>query len=147
LVTERPSWFRLLAIAVLLLAFGVSARGGFRPSRNSDSFATSCELNPPRDVDALERCLALQPRDIEIMLDLGSIYEGQAKSDRAEAVYRQALAVDPKDGDVHVRLGQLLLQRGNRAAAADEAKTALGYQPRSPRALELLAAIKHGVEQ
>jgi len=136
-----------LAIAGLLLALGVSARGGFRPSRSSDTFATSCELNPPREAAALERCLALQPRDVELMLDLGAIYEADARIDRAEALYRQALTVDPKDGDVHVRLGRLLLQRGDRTAAALEARTALGFQSRSPRALDLLAASKHGVEQ
>ena len=81
------------------------------------------------------------------MLDLGSIYEIDARIDRAEALYRQALTVDSKDGDVHVRLGRLLLQRGDRTAAAHEARTALGFQPRSPRALDLLAASKHGVDQ
>ena len=40
------------------------------------------------------------------------------QTDRAEAVYRQALSVDPKDGDVHVRLGRLLLERGDRMMMA-----------------------------
>ncbi len=135
---ERASWIRLLAIAALLAAFAVSARGGLRSASGGDPLATLCEVNPPADAAALERCLALQPRDIELMLDLGSRYETSSKFDRAEALYRQALAVDPKDGDVHVRLGRLLLQRGDPAAAAAEAHTALGFQPRSRRALDLL---------
>jgi tetratricopeptide (TPR) repeat protein len=147
MVNDRARWARLVAMAGLLLALGVSARGGLRPARDTDTFATVCELNPLQEAAALERCLALQPRDIEIMLDLGSIYEAGGAFDRAEALYRRALAVDAKDGDVHVRLGRLLLRRGDRAGAADAARTALAYQPRSARAIELLSQSAHAGTQ
>ena len=142
-MNERPRWGRLLAIAALLLALGISARG-LRPVRDADTFAAVCELNPPREAAGLERCLALQPRDIEIMLDLGALYEANAAFERAEALYRRALAVDTKDSDVHVRLGHLLLRRGDRAAAAEEARSALMYHPRSARASDLLSHAAHG---
>src|SRR5204863_693773 len=99
LVTERGQWVRLLAAAGLLTAIIVSGRGGFGSTHDTDTFAAECELAPPHDADRLERCLALQPRDIELMLDLGTLYEHSARTDRAEALYRQALTIDPKDGD------------------------------------------------
>jgi Flp pilus assembly protein TadD len=138
LVNDRSPWFRVLAMAGLLAAFVVTARGGLRGANREDGSTSQCELTPPREADGLERCLALNPGDIEAMLDLGSIYETQGRADRAEAMYRLALSVDPKDADVHVRLGLVLLHRGDEAEAAREAHTALQLQPRSSRALALL---------
>lgn len=125
-------------MAVLLAAFVVTARGGLRGAGRSDASVSVCELTPPRDAPGLERCLALNPRDIELMLDLGSIYETQGLMDRAETLYRLALSIDPKDADVHVRLGLVLLHRGDRAQAVREGQLALMLQPRSSRALLLL---------
>jgi len=140
LVTERPQWIRLLATAGLLAAIVVSGRGSVGPVNDSDTLAAACEITPPQDAAGLERCLALNPRDIELMLDLGLIYERTAELDRAEVLYRRALSIDAKDGDVHVRLGRLLLHHhGDRSAAANEARTALWLQPRSQRAIDLLS--------
>ena len=72
------------------------------------------------------------------MTDLGGAYEEAAQWDRAEAVYRRALSIDPEDGDVRVRLGVVLLERGDRAAALREATAALAVQPNRIAALELL---------
>lgn len=127
-----------MAMAVLLTAFVVTARGGLRGANRTDASTFECELTPPREADGLERCLALNPGDIELMLDLGSVYEAQGRADRAEAIYRLAVSVDPKDADLHVRLGVVLLHRGDQAEAAREGHTALQLQPRSSRALALL---------
>jgi cytochrome c-type biogenesis protein CcmH/NrfG len=138
LVTARASWPRLLAIALLLGALVASVRGGQGGSGDANPIVAECELNPPSGIVGLERCLALNPRDVETMLDLGALYEAAHLHGRAETLYRQALAVDPKDGDVHVRLGRVRLEGGDRAGAASRARDALAIQPRSPRALELL---------
>lgn len=142
-MTDRAAWPRLLLIAALLAALGLTSRSGQSGSREENGIATACELNPPREIDGLERCLALNPRDIELMLDLGSLYEAGRRLDRAEELYRLGLSVDPKDGDVHVRLGRLLLERGDRPAAAREAREALAFQPQSPKALDLLDRAGH----
>ena len=96
-------------------------------------------MTPPREIQALERCLALNPLDVEPMLDLGSLYESHRQADRAEAVYRLGLSIDPKDGNLHVRLGRLLLDAGDQAGAISQARAALKLQPRTERALDLLA--------
>jgi len=126
-------------MAVLLAAFVATARGGARSAGPVDATsAVACELTPPLEVDGLERCLAVSLRDIELMLDLGSAYEAQRDFERAETIYRRALSVDSKDADVHVRLAQVLLRRGEHAEATREAHIALTLQPQSSRALTLL---------
>ena len=127
-------------MTVLLAAFVATARGVQRSAGSVDATSTfACELTPPRAIDDLERCLAVNPRDIELMLDLGSAYEAQGDPDRAETIYRRALSVDSKDADVHVRLADVLLRRGEHAEATREAHIALTLQPGSSRALALLA--------
>jgi cytochrome c-type biogenesis protein CcmH/NrfG len=127
-------------MAVLLAAFVATARGGLRSAGPVDATSTfACELTPPRDIDGLERCLAVNQRDVELMLDLGSAYEAQGDPERAETIYRRALSVDSKDADLHVRLAQVLLRRGEHGEAAHEAHVALTLQPGSSRALALLA--------
>ena len=100
-------------MAVLLAAFVATARGGVRSSGSVDVTSTfACELNPPHQIDDLERCLAVSPRDIELMLDLGAAYEAHADLERAETMYRRALSVDSKDPDAHARLARVQLRRG-----------------------------------
>lgn len=100
-------------MAVLLAAFVATARGGVRSGRSVDTTSTfECELNPPHQIDVLERCLAVSPRDIELMLDLGAAYEAHADLERAATIYRRALSVDSKDPDVHARLAHVLLRLG-----------------------------------
>jgi Flp pilus assembly protein TadD len=143
LVNEHHSWPRLLAVAALTAAFAATARGGFTRSVQDSDIAAQCELHPPGEIATLERCLAMSPRDIELMLQLGTSYEVAGETGRAEAIYRRGLAVDPRDGDLHVRLGRLLLRRGDAAGAALEARTALELQPNSPRARDLLSHATH----
>src|SRR5262249_41680447 len=90
------------------------------------------------DVATLEQCLALDRENVELMTDLGDQYVAQHATDRAEEWYRRGLAIDPRDGDVHLRLGELLLARGDAAAALKEARAALAVQPGSLAAADLI---------
>lgn len=85
----------------------------------------------------LERCVAVNPGDVELMADLGSQYESVGRFSNAEAVYRRALSVDPGYADLRLRLGRLLLQRGDRLAARREAEEALKVQPNRQALLDL----------
>ena len=124
--------------------------GTFRPSADAtaDSAAVPpCEdAAPQRDAAALERCLALDPGDVGLLTDLGAAYESES-ADRAEQIYRRALALDPRNGEVHVRLGRLLLARGNRAGAKAEGEAALRWQPGAAPARALIAAAAAGTSQ
>lgn len=90
-------------------------------------------------LDTLERCAAQRPDDVELLLMLGDRLEQTHQPARAEAVYRQASRIDPRDGELHVRIARLLLERGDVDNAAAEGRLALEIQPRNPIALDLVA--------
>jgi len=96
--------------------------GAFRRTPQDASAA------PAADVD---------PTDVAVLTDRGDAYLKNGRVDLAEEAYRRALALDPRDGDVHVRLGELLLARGDRGGASAEAASALRWHPASTRALTL----------
>jgi tetratricopeptide (TPR) repeat protein len=120
----------LLLLFVLVVRFVPDLVRPAAPPDDCDRIASS-------DLAALERCLVLRPDDIELMLDAGSRYERAGALDRAEELYRRALRVDPKDGEVHLRLGAVLLARGDRQGAGAEARAALKVQPGSAAAEDL----------
>jgi tetratricopeptide (TPR) repeat protein len=91
--------------------------------------ALDCDHFAPGDKTARERCVELRPDDVELMMELGGAYEEAAQWDRAEAMYRRALAIDPEDGDARVRLGGLLLRRGDMTAGRQQGVAALAIQP------------------
>ena len=90
------------------------------------------------DTAALEQCLTADPDNAELMTDLGDAYGSSGDAVRAEQLYRRALGVDPRDGDVHLRLGELLLTRGEAASARLEGAAALAVQPGSLTAQRLI---------
>ena len=90
-------------------------------------------------VERLERCLALDAADEESMIALGDVLASASRVDRAEALYRRALDVEPHDARVHLRLGRLLLARGDVAGARHEGEAALQSYVGNAAALRLIA--------
>lgn len=132
-------WMRVLRPLVLLALFVAVIRGLPADSRPEPP-ETNCHFPTPNSADAptLERCLQSHPDDVELMMDLGHAHEQAEQWDRAEAIYRRALEADPDDGDAHVRLGELLLRRGDAAGAIREGAAALKIQPGRAAVLDLL---------
>ena len=132
------------AVAVLWpLALIALFIGTFRQAAGQDhagDVSAACDADSaPRDTASLERCLSLDPADVGLMTVLGAAYESAGSPARAEQMYRRALSVDARDGDVHVRLGRLLLARGDRAGAQVEGEAALRWQPGASAARSLVA--------
>lgn len=142
-MTVLRRWVDALWPLAMLLVFLVMFRRSAPDARSGDASA-ACERRisdgPPQsaDVARFERCLALDPSNVELMTDLGAAYESSARAGLAEAMYRRALQVDPRAGDLHVRLGGVLLAHGDSWAARAEAEAALRSQPGSPAARALL---------
>lgn len=135
----RRDWVRVLRPLGLLVLFVVVIRGLPAGTRSSAP-DLDCHFTEPNaaDVVTLERCLEIHPDDVELLMDAGRGYEGAQQWDRAEASYRRALEVDPDDGDAHLRLGEMLLRRGDAAGAGHEGSAALKIQPGSLAARSLI---------
>jgi predicted Zn-dependent protease len=122
--------------ALLLLFVGTFRTSG--PDAASGASASTCESSLRLDAPALEQCLTLDPNNVELMTDLGDAYRRGHDDRQAETLYRRALTIDARDGDVHLRLGELLLERGDSAAAGVEGAAALAVQPNSLAAQRLI---------
>lgn len=69
------------------------------------SAADDCERVSRVDAPALERCLAVRPDDVELMIDLADLQAKAGNRDAAVELYRRALTVDPEDGELRRRIG------------------------------------------
>jgi tetratricopeptide (TPR) repeat protein len=130
---------RLLDVAwplALLVIFLSTFRGSTTPTGRNDS--VDCESPDTLDTATLERCLMLHPRHATAMAELGDRYARARDSERAETMYRRAIAVDPRDGEVRLRLGELLLRRGDVSGSLAEAEAALATLPGSRAAEDLV---------
>jgi hypothetical protein len=128
-------WLRVIWPAVLLLVFVTNLRD--LPDRvHPAAPAVDCDRLPPGDLEALERCAAMRPSDVELLTDAGAVYEHAERWDRAEDAYRRA-AIDPQDGDVRVRLGRSCSDAAT-STVPPEAAAALAVQPGRAAALELM---------
>lgn len=123
MVERRPAYPALLLFLFFAL---VRPLGDWaRPA----AAALDCDHIVRRDVMTLERCHGLRPDDVELMADLGQVYEQAAQWDRAERIYRIAIEVDPDDGDIRLRLADVLLRRNEMEEARRQAAAAQAVQP------------------
>jgi tetratricopeptide (TPR) repeat protein len=126
-MNARPRWSLLLWLVMLLVC-----AAALRRMPAADATAGSmpdCDTRVTTDIATLEGCLEHDPAAVEVLIDLGVAYEAAARTDRAEAMYRRAIAADPRSSDAHLRLGRLLLARQDRAGARREADAAGRIQP------------------
>jgi tetratricopeptide (TPR) repeat protein len=134
---KSREWSRVAWPLAVLVLFAAAFRTQAEHVDRSDPGA-ECGASRASDVEVLERCLALASDDVEMMLELGRLHESQRRWSDAERVYRRATAVDPDDGDIHLRLGRVLLELGQLAAARKEGEAALAVQPGNQAALHLI---------
>jgi tetratricopeptide (TPR) repeat protein len=122
---------RLLLTGVLLALAGLPKQTP--PTAGDVSNETvRCELDPPRDVSALEACLVRAPRDVELLLDLGTAYETAGRFENARAIYRRAVEADPRDAGARIQLGEVLRQFGDVEGARREGALAAELRPHDP---------------
>ena len=131
------TWLQITwPVALLLLYAAVFYR---EPADRRDADAVAeCDQSAALEIRVLERCLQFQPDDVELLLALGTAYDSGSRLADAERVFRRALDVDPRDGDVHLHLGQVLLQIGDAKAARAEGNRALALLPGNPVAIRLI---------
>jgi tetratricopeptide (TPR) repeat protein len=92
-----------------------------------------------------EQDAAAFPRLTGPLLNLGVEYRGRGDYDRAEAIYRRLLEIDPRDARAWSNLAYVALSRGEPRSAVERAQRAIDLDPslgppRYLRAVGLLAA-------
>lgn len=85
--------------------------------------------SPSNDLNALERCHALVPADVELAADLGAAYQAAGRSGEAVAIYRQIIERDPLYAEIRLRLARLLREQGDEPGARSQIDAALLVQP------------------
>lgn len=133
----KPPLVRAALALTLLAAFAAAFQQSSR-DRSDVAAVTRCEIDMPDDEAALAECLVLAPDNIEVMLELAQLYEAAGQWDRAEAMYRRASEVDPRDAELHLRLGRAMARRGDAAGALEEGQLVLALRPNSAAALALI---------
>ena len=91
------------------------------------------ELDHPKNIEAYEKALALNPKNVNVIVDQGTCYRGIGKFDKAVELYRKAIKIDPSFPNAHRNLGVVL------AYDLHDAKQAL---PEFRRYLELVPDAK-----
>lgn len=95
-----------------------------------------------RDLDRAERALtelvAVEPDAADAWSALADVRCALDRPASCEAARRNAIVSAPERADLYVKLGELLLQRGNRAEAIEAFRAALRIEPDQQEALEAL---------
>jgi cytochrome c-type biogenesis protein CcmH/NrfG len=144
-MTRPARWLSVLWPLLLFMLFAATFRRA--PSEAADTSVDRCHdleaaATAPAvaaDIARLEQCVAIDARNAELMIDLGRAHAASQRPDQAEKWYRRALDVDPINSDLHVMLGELLLDRGDRDGARREAEAALRWRPNGLAATRLLS--------
>ncbi len=96
---------------------------------------------PQEAISLLEKYNAARGRQAWGFAHLGKAHEAAGDPIKAEAAYREALAIDPRFTAAYYSLGQLLAARGEEAEAARQLKTYQQFRDLETRAHELRMAL------
>ena len=137
-------WIRIVWPLAMLAIFAATFRRPAVDRATAGDTVDCAQITHAQDagrltIADLERCLALDPGDVETMAALAAAYEAAHRAGDAEAQYRRALDVEPHDARAHVALGRLLLAQRDAAGARREADAALRWHPGSGPAARLAA--------
>ena len=144
---SRSVFLAFLSAALLIPAGAVgqqsSSSSGAPPSSSSASAATAQPV--PDELAAAEAAiaksdwnaaeakldpyLAAHPADARALFDAGYVADAQNRLDDAAALYRRAIAADPKSFEAHISLGLLLARQNKFAEARPELIAATTLDP------------------
>jgi tetratricopeptide (TPR) repeat protein len=132
------------AVAMFVLSLPIRADDASERRSTLDCMLLSASAPGPSSAQLIatyERCRGLDTHDAVLRYDLGALYEAVGDP-RAEAAYRDALAIDPAYADAHVKLGWLRFRAGDRTAARAEAERALALTVNGAAATALWQAVR-----
>ena len=94
---------------------------------HNDNFA-------PKAMAYLDRAIAMSPTDAVLFNLRGVAWSKMGESERAEADWRKATELAPRDNQLHVNIAADHLRRGNLDAAVASLQAALAIDPKDARA-------------
>jgi len=115
--------------AVRMYETATVRKPGFRPAWIGLAKTLSLTGEHARGADALQRALALTPKDPVLLNYLGLMYLKQGRSTDAIAALRQAVESDPDQAEAFNNLGGALQEGGDRSGAEAAYRSAIRIQP------------------
>jgi predicted Zn-dependent protease len=127
-------------LAVGALTFAPRKSDAAAPPAGADGLlrTTRDSLEAYRFADALRAAdlwVERRPKDARALLWRGRVYERLARLDAALHDYRQAVALDPKNAQARLHLGQVLVERKDPVEARKHFEWLLGRRPEDPAVL------------
>ncbi|MEO5716420.1 MAG: tetratricopeptide repeat protein [Luteolibacter sp.] len=99
--------------------------------------------NDDKRRDLLLEAVRLQPKDVDLRLQIANLEEQSGNPDRVVAVLEEALAQDPS-GRIRAALAQAYLRQGQTVKGMRELQAMSGKQASDPRSIESNAAVLAG---
>ncbi len=94
-------------------------------------------------VDAYQKALAIDPKNVDVRVDMGTCYRNIGKPDTAVTEYKKALEIDPRHINAHKNLGVVLADDlHDRAGAVKEFEKVLEIAPNEPDAMQIRQMIQ-----
>ncbi len=87
------------------------------------------EKNFDAAISSYQNALHLTPKDVDIYINLGSVFYDKGDFQSALAIYNLALEIAPDDARIHCNLGYLYWGKGDNDNAIKEYKLATKYDP------------------
>lgn len=117
------------------------------------SFPSSTDNLDGKTVVELEQQTQDNPNSAKAHYDLGVMYLFQSRDDEAFSQFTEAVRIDPKMGDAHLKLGHQFMKRGDRGSlpgafqkAQASYSTAARLKPKSSEALHALGVATMSLE-
>src|SRR5512135_1877463 len=86
-------------------------------------------------IEAYDKALALDPKNVNVLVDQGTCYRGIGKFDKAVEQYHKAIKIDPKFPTAHRNLGVVLaFDLHNKKEGLQEFQKYLELAPNAPDA-------------
>jgi cytochrome c-type biogenesis protein CcmH/NrfG len=133
ILAGRPTVGGVIALMAIVLVIGVS--GGYLAFRFAGPSAPASDQAGQDPATPLRARLLQNPQDVGALLSLAHIQLDQQRLDEAESIYRQVLALQPKNVEAITHMGTVLLRRGQAIAALREYDAALAIEPEYAHAL------------
>lgn len=141
----RPPLFGV-ALASFLLMIGILRAAAAELSVDT-LYRNGIGAKAAGDLDAaardFERALALQPDDVDVMVQLGLVYGAEQRYGEARALLERAGRLAPGDLDVPTARAHVEAYAGNFAAAEAAVEAVLAQQPQNVDALTLAGRLAY----